>query len=485
MQNFGPQTLTIGSQAKYFTGVGWEYLTIGNESPYILDANFSGIGSITIPAWSQEDVRIPSGYTGQLVFTPNNYLGLTQIVSQLVYVNGWGSGELGQRQSYSLSQNFGNIVTSTATNLVNDGNVAGTTIIESTQLGSTGSNVLIKNNGQVTISQFAGGTLTQLLAIIPGVTAGPLNANVIIGDASHATNINGTLQVFGLLWAYDGIATQTSGGNLTGINVNMSGTSTQNGVVVTPQTGTRNFTDFFASGAENNSFGIGYLANTVLVGFSSQSNQTGLQFTGLHSTAGIDLSGLTVSGGGPAIIMPALPMKAATSSDLLLDVTTSGNAIRERIAGVDVLAILSTIINASQQFAPNAAAFSTANGSVSGTVSLFAAVWGSGLKLGIVQWLSNFQTATAVTLLFPSSITFGYFYAGTVGGSTTCQFNNGGSAAAMRQFLTLGAVNTAGTDGSCTNFHGLNFGQFGTSDRFIINTTGGANINSFSWFIGQ
>lgn len=486
MQNFGPQQLAIGSQTKYFTGVGWEYLTIGNESPYILDANFSGIGSITIPAWSQEDIRIPSGYTGQIVLTPNNYLGLTQIVSQLVYVNGFNQGELPSRQAYALSQNFGNIVTSTATNLVNDGNPAGTTIIESTQAGSTGSNILVKNNGTVFVSQFSGGTLTQLFGILPGVSAGLFNANVVLSDSAHATQVNGSLLVNGGTWAYGGITTQTSSTNLTAIGVNLSGTSTQNGVVVTPQNGTRNFTDFFASGAEINTVGVGYNASGLNQGLFSNSNVTGIAFQGTHATAGIDLTGITTAGSGPAILAGDLPIKAKSGSNLLLDTVSSGNSINLDIAGTIVAQILAGSVNLNQLLSPNVSAQSTQNGSVSGQAVLWCPIWGSGLKFGWINLQNNFQTASNVTLLFPTpQVNFAWYYSGDISG-TTWVAQLGASVAAMRHTYSIGASGqVAGSSESVNPIKNLWVGQFLGSDRVVIQTTAGGNINSFMWFIGQ
>lgn len=475
MQNFGPQTLTIGSKTDYFTGVGWEYITIINESPYILDANFSGIGSITIPAWFQEDIRMPSGYTGQVVLNPNNYLGLTQIVSQLVSVNAWSPGELPSRQSVGLSQNFGNVVTSTATNLVNDGNIAGTTIIESTQQGSTGSNILVKNNGQVTVSQFQGGTLTQLFAILPGVTAGALNNNVIIGDSARSTLINGTLQVNGTTWCYSGIATQTSFSNTTGINCTLSGTSTQQGYVATPQSGTRNFTDFFASGAEINTVGIGYTANSIGVGYVSSSNNVGMQFTGLHAGSGIDLSGLTVSGGGPAIIVPSLPIKAASNSDVLLDTTTGTNAIRARINGTDVLAILSSFITASQYLIMNAPVFASGNGSVSGQLQLRCPIWGSDLKVALAIGV-NFSTASNVNVSFPTPFgSCGMIWSGDIGATTTFGLLISGVVQTCRQ-VVYGAAGSAGTTSAQTVLRTANqYAFLAQADALQVQTGGFSN----------
>lgn len=142
-------------------------------------------------------------------------------------------------------------------------------------------------------------------------------------------------------------------------------------------------------------------------------------------------------------------------------------------------------IIAGDQIQPNDAIFSTGNGSVSGSANLYCPIWGSALKIGFCQLVSNFNTATVVTLLLPSQMNSGYVYSSSIGPSTTFQFNLGGSAAAMRQFTTLGAANAGGSDGSVSSFHQLNFGQTLGCDRVLINTTGGNNINSFFWFMGQ
>jgi hypothetical protein len=150
-----------------------------------------------------------------------------------------------------------------------------------------------------------------------------------------------------------------------------------------------------------------------------------------------------------------------------------------------LISMFQSLAVTSGQIQPNMPVFSTNNGSVSGVCNLYCPIWGVSLKMGIFQMLSNYQTAVAQTFLFPSAIQFGMVYSGSIGPNTTCQFNSGASAAAMRCVTAFGAANAAGTDASITNFHQLQIGQFGGSDRFIVNTTGGNNINSFGWFIGQ
>lgn len=407
MQNFGPQTLAIGAQTKYYTGVGWEYLTVINESPYLLDANFSGIGSISIPAWFSDDVRIPSGYTGQIVLTPNNYLGLTQIVSQLVAIIGWIPGELGQRQSVGLSQNFGNVVTATATNLVNDGSPVGTTIIESTELGSSGSNIVVKNDGTVGIFQYVAGTLTQLFSIIPGVASGALNNNVILGDAARSVLVNGSLQANNTIWGYNGIVGVTGATNLNAITANITTNSTSQGVVILPVALATNFTDIVANGNGTNAAGIGLLANALLTGIQVLGSQTGLQISGLSSIAGIDLGGLS-AGGGPAIIMPNLPMRAKSGNDLLLDTVTTTDSIRLKNNGSNIMSILTSGVTVNSGLLtalvidPNAASFFSQAGSVSGTCIGYMPFQGSAFKFVIVVW-NNYQDASTRSFALPTA----------------------------------------------------------------------------------
>jgi hypothetical protein len=77
----------------------------------------------------------------------------------------------------------------TATNLVNDGNTT-TNIVESTLLGSSGSNVTIKNDGTITIAEYISSTLTNLFQVITGT-------GLKLGAVGRSTEIIGNLLVDG------------------------------------------------------------------------------------------------------------------------------------------------------------------------------------------------------------------------------------------------------------------------------------------------
>lgn len=63
--------------------------------------------------------------------------------------------------------------------LTNDGNAGATTIIEATQSGSSGSNVLIKNDGSATFTQYVSGVLKDVFKVAPGA-----NPSVVIGKGA-------------------------------------------------------------------------------------------------------------------------------------------------------------------------------------------------------------------------------------------------------------------------------------------------------------
>jgi hypothetical protein len=81
-----------------------------------------------------------------------------------------------------------NVSTST-TQVINDGSAANTQVVEATQTGASSSNVVIENDGTVIIREGTT-TLVDLLKIIPGaVTA------LILGAATRATQIVGDLLI--------------------------------------------------------------------------------------------------------------------------------------------------------------------------------------------------------------------------------------------------------------------------------------------------
>jgi hypothetical protein len=88
--------------------------------------------------------------------------------------------------------NIGNPLTLTtaADSVANDGNIAGTSIVEATQISGPASNVSIDNTGAATFREYIAGVLTQLFRIIPG-NATPIE----LAAADRLTQVLGGLQV--------------------------------------------------------------------------------------------------------------------------------------------------------------------------------------------------------------------------------------------------------------------------------------------------
>ncbi len=85
----------------------------------------------------------------------------------------------------------GSVQTTSIQTLTNDGNAAGTQIIEAKQAGSSGSNVSVDNSGNVILQQFVSSVLTTIFQTIAGAATNA--SNVKLSDTNHQTEILGTL----------------------------------------------------------------------------------------------------------------------------------------------------------------------------------------------------------------------------------------------------------------------------------------------------
>ncbi len=193
--SFGRQSLAIGTTTPYVTGVGYEYVRIRNESPYDLDVNLSGQGTITVAPWQRDDIYLTRGYTGQCNIVPNLLSTASGSPSSYVVVDGFPQGELTQPMSVPLVRlaNIGNSVNTVgggSSYVQNDGNAGWTSIVESTPTGAASSTVEIDNNGNVTVKGNNAGTLTTLLQLIAGASPA-----VQLAAASILTEVLGGLQV--------------------------------------------------------------------------------------------------------------------------------------------------------------------------------------------------------------------------------------------------------------------------------------------------
>jgi hypothetical protein len=433
MNNFGHQTLVIGQQNVYLTGVGWEYLTVINESPFLLTLSFSGVGSMDFPAWFQGDVPVPREYTGQLSINPINYLGITQLVSQLVTLNGWIHGEITNPQWTSLSQNFGNVVTSTATNLANIGYPITTQVIQVQPAGDSGYDFAVDNLG-----------------------------NVTIGDAAHG----GSLSVVG---------TSTFGGRVQGNGGSNLRLDTG---------GVGRAIEFDASGVQKGFYDSnGLNINSPINNAMGSPDAAATMTAGLCLSGGLNMYDGAVSGSPH---QPGLTLQTNVAAGAGQSIGMFTNNIA-RMAIFDSAVQIYNQLTANAQINANMPSQATGNGSVSGNATLWTPIWGSGLKIGIAFCLSNFQTATNVTLLFPSALTNGiYGISGPISG-TTFSFQNGGVAQNLRRVTSIGAAGggVGADEAQSVLKNDWLFSGGGSSDRIVIQTTAAANINAMlCFFIG-
>jgi hypothetical protein len=109
MNNFGQYTVSTylapAQPLQITTGVGWEYIRIVNNSSYMLNINFSGMGNILMPEMFLEDIYMPSSYRGSFIITPViNLTTVSHSVSNLVTINAYQHGEIAQPQAQPLPQ---------------------------------------------------------------------------------------------------------------------------------------------------------------------------------------------------------------------------------------------------------------------------------------------------------------------------------------------------------------------------------------------
>lgn len=187
MNNFGRQALVLGQPTNYLTGVGWSFLQVINESPYMLSLNFSGIGSVDFPAWHREDMSVGRGYTGQLSITPSDITGAGSTApSNLVSVNGFLDGELGQPMSVALAR-LVHTVSNPATSVSNLNNPSGTPLVTSLVSGDTQTAVSLTNDGILVLgnSNHHGSISSD-----NGAVATDGNGNLTVSSTIKPFNIN-------------------------------------------------------------------------------------------------------------------------------------------------------------------------------------------------------------------------------------------------------------------------------------------------------
>lgn len=177
------------------------------------------------------------------------------------------------------------------------------------------------------------------------------------------------------------------------------------------------------------------------------------------------------------------------------------NTIRDAIAGITQISLSNTspqvsvandiniagtlsgvVANFSDLIKPNKGS-NQVNGSVGGFVQFETPIWGSGLKILLVD-IAGFNSATVATFTFPSAFGTGIGFMGNTG-TTTWGFFIGGTAQSLVQVTGLGTAGVAGTSTGETVLHANNLVWWqGISPTSIqIGTTSGA-ISCSGVFIG-
>lgn len=439
--SLGPITVSPGQNYKITIqnpGIV-EAVKLTNGSQFDLTASGFGLtGQTTIPAGLEYMLYAEDNQQGFINFMPidNLNVGGQGVVNATGYLVGeelpkgsWPVTVPAQR--VIASQFAGQVI---ATNLVNTGNPLGQNVIQVQPAGDSNNTFTLDTSG-----------------------------NTTIGDAAHG----GSLSVVGIS-TFGGRVQGNGASNLrldtggVGRAIEFDASGVQKG--------------FFDSNGLNMNGDITFAATPVGAGFSSN----------------------LIMRSGYWIISEA-------TRDLTFDTTDAARLFQFLNAGVPSATLgqagltcavpaafngASFAVNAAAAFAsqitPNAPVFSTVNGSVSGQMLLYCPIWGTGLKIGILVMQNNFQTASNVTVLFPSALNGGVFtLCGPIGAGTTWSFFNGASIINLRHVLTWGGANAAGTDESVTLCKPDNV-YFGgpPADRIICQTTGAANINATSYFIG-
>lgn len=127
-----------------------------------------------------------SRYTGYIYIYTQTPIGGASVTAnapaQAITIIGYQSGQSPvSTVSLSRMQNVGNSIplSNSVTNIQNDGNAANTPVVEATVTGSSGSNVLIDNSGNITIAEYVASVRTVLAQIISGtgITLGSVSPN--------------------------------------------------------------------------------------------------------------------------------------------------------------------------------------------------------------------------------------------------------------------------------------------------------------------
>lgn len=276
IQQFDPTAVTNGTFNLPLPNGGW--LVLMNESVVGLllefgDGSTALVNPFTIRAMRVGARQSQCAWKQQYLITGGQApTGLNLVTGEAYDPATWTGGEF--ILALPRMVNVGNQTGSgSLAELVNDGNPANTTIIESTAQGSTGSNVLVTNDGAVTVKVLSSGAYTPALTITPGGASAPMSV-ALHGNADSASSVpeivsggNAHIVAGSRTLTYDtggGISTDL-GGNfraISQISGNGSATVSLSGWAITPNAVLVNT----KNGSNSTTFGSGsYTTASVFV----------------------------------------------------------------------------------------------------------------------------------------------------------------------------------------------------------------------------
>jgi hypothetical protein len=313
---FDPSAEASGNFALSELSNGIGTFILWNESNWTLDITMPNGDTDIAPAWTAS-IFAPTGPQGQVTWTQDAQLDQVMPPQSKVWVIAYQTSEniAGTFPLALVRQtSVGNVVTTSGgnvTNLINDGNISNTQIIESTVVSDTGSAVSVTNNGIVAIGTTANpgsitlkgpistdngtlvsngsGTLTAVAVKTNTAKAsdGSSWASVTAGSATRIQNASQVvLQVPGGTTV---LATNSTGVNVTG-TLGATGDITSGGTLHTTGTITDSADNSWASVTAGSVTRIQNATQVVLQvpGGTTvlSATSTGVNVTGTHASSG-------------------------------------------------------------------------------------------------------------------------------------------------------------------------------------------------------
>lgn len=211
-ETFDPTATNSGSFRVSLANFGW--LVIINDSPSGLKLTFGNNEyTKTVPPGCLRSMKFSTRINDvqwKVAYTlPVGQAPISIVVGECYDLTEWEEGEI--IVSLVRQVNQGNpVVGGTASQVLNDGNVANTQVVEATQSGSSGSNLKADNSGNFLLAEFISSVYTAIFQVIAGASSGAdvvklgkagnfithvLSKFLVDGASTFTGQINGSAQV--------------------------------------------------------------------------------------------------------------------------------------------------------------------------------------------------------------------------------------------------------------------------------------------------